>query len=186
MQNGFCTNVVTNFTRNKWTHFESWSFVRKCVVVIALPFVRWSYFINVFSFTFMLSNEKGTRNGDFFFSFTAKVNIQGKGVVLTFKSWAHIKSHIKCWGRMGWVERAAIIGHTDSTCPYGEHVSVYVKILPLDHDYCWVQHYFYAYKIKIKLQRLFSFLSFFLHWLFCNTNVCNSCRTTTVLGVFVA
>lgn len=123
----------------------------------------------------------------FFFSFTTKVNIQGKGVVLTFKSWAHIKSHIKCWGRMGWVERAAIIGHTDSTCPYGEHVSVYVKILPLDHDYCWVQHYFYAYKIKIKLQRLFFFLFlFFLHWLFCNTNLCNSCRTTTVLGVFVA
>lgn len=64
---------------------------------------------------------------------------------------------------MGWVERAAIIGHTDSTCPYGEHVSVYVKILPLDHDYCWVQHYFYAYKIKIKLQRLFFFLFLFFY-----------------------
>lgn len=83
---------------------------------------------------------------------TTKVNSKGKGVVLTFKSWAHIKSHMKCPSHVGSVESAAIIGHADSsrsTSPCGDHVSMYVAILPMDDSYCWVQHFVYVFKMKI-------------------------------------
>ncbi len=54
-------------------------------------------------------------------NFLSTKNSRSKRGCLTFKSWAHIKSHIKCWSHVGSVERAAIILHTDSSSPYGDH-----------------------------------------------------------------
>lgn len=71
---------------------------------------------------------------------------QGKGCSLTLNSWAHIKSHIKWCSHVGCVQRAAIILHTDSTNPCGEHVSMYAVILAMHDSYCWVQHFLLLWK----------------------------------------
>ena len=79
---------------------------------------------------------------------------------LSFKSWAHTKSHIESWSHVGSVEAAAIIGQTDSTNPNGDRVSMHATILPMDDIIAECNIYFALFlkSAAYKMRQVFTFL----------------------------